>query len=298
MKRILIAGLAAAAVHRWRRHRPESLRGKIVIITGASAGIGRVTAHAFAAEGAHVVLVARRADVLDAVRAELDRYRVPVMTIAADVSRDDDLQRVVETVEGGWGRIDVLINNAGLSLGGPLEAIDPAQIRRLIDLNLYGLVRLTQLALPGMKARRYGRIVNVSSVSGMAVPPGFQVYGATKAAVDAFGQSLRRELIGTGVRVHTIRPSWTPTDMIHELNGDALAAARLILPPLMHMHEAETVARVIVDAVRRNHGEVIMGGPGFFAAGFSTLLAHNVVTAYFRAAGIRRVVNTLRGAGV
>lgn len=261
VKKIVLAVLAGVAYFIWKRGQEvaEPLTGKVVVVTGASAGIGKATARAFAAHGATVVLVARRENLLNDVQESLAQYGVESLVYPADMSKEDDLQALISDVTEKYGHIDVLVNNAGLSIGGHFHQMDAERIRRMIDLNLTGLIRLSQIALPGMLERRSGHIVNVSSVAGVVLSPGQVPYATTKAAVNAFSDSLRRELQDTGVRVSAVLPGWTQTDMIDEMNVD-LAREALLVNPLFPIQQVDYVADQIVDAVRFNRPFVVLGG--------------------------------------
>lgn len=261
MNRKLLAGILAGglAVFVTRRHEAASLNNKVVVITGASAGIGRETARAFAEQGAHVVLVARRAELLAQIQDELAHYDTTALAVPADVTCPDDLHRIVETTLRTFGRIDVLVNNAGLSMGGPLHEQDMAAVRRMIEVNLIGLIHLTQLALPVMLRQRSGHIVNVSSVAGVLLSPGQAAYAATKAAINGFTTALQREVRGTGVHVSVVLPGWIHTAMLDEMDIEEMRAAGMS-GPLMPVDRVESVADAIVDAVRYNRKRVVMGG--------------------------------------
>lgn len=289
MKRSLIyAALTGVGLGVWRRaarSRPTDLRGQVVIVTGASAGIGWATARAFAAQGASVVLVARRAEVLAEVAAELIRdFAAPpaaLLSIPADVSRPDDLSRVIETTLRQFGQIDVLVNNAGLALGGPLESQAEPALRRMIDVNVYGPIRLTQLALPVMLKQRRGHIVNVSSMIGLLEPPGAASYVATRAAIRSFSRALRRELAGTGVHVSTVFPGWTQTALTDKLDRGQLRAANL-LGPLIAIDAPAKPAQAIVEAVRFRRDETLMGGPLIIIGGHLVGLSSRLIDLYYR----------------
>lgn len=260
MKQTLAMLKASIGALTWRRlSRGEySLQGKVVIVTGASSGIGAVLVKALAAEGARVVLVARRESLLQEVASGLKS----ALIIPADISRDEDQVRIVDTVMQQYGRIDVLINNAGVARGGAVTEIEGGDVRRMVDINLYGLIRLTQLVLPGMLQRDSGQIVNISSVAGEVRAPGQSVYAATKAAVNGFGDALRRELVGTGVHVISILPGWVRTPMVADGSEDDLHNARL-LNPFFKMDEPEVVVRKTMNAIKFYKRQVTMGGVGF-----------------------------------
>lgn len=278
---LLVAGMFVWRV--WRRMNPVNLHGKVVVITGASAGIGKATALAFAAEGARVVLVARRADLLEQVKADiLARYPTEVLVYPADLTQEDARVGLVETVERTFGRLDVLVNNAGLSLGGALHENDPEALRRMIDLNLISLIRLTQLVLPGMLSRLDGHIINISSIAGELRAPGMVAYSSTKAAVNGLSDALRRELHGTGVFVTKLMPGWTATDMIGGMNVEAMRRARLIVEPLLSLDTAEKVAQAAVEAARYRKAEVTLGGPGYFWAVNGARVSPDLTDVYYQ----------------
>ncbi len=265
--RILLSAVGGALLlWLWRRRQaPLDLADSVVLITGASSGIGRAAAHAFAAQGARVVLVARREAVLRAVQEELAIYAAPTLVVPADVTRDADLEALVGAVLAAWGRIDVLVNNAGLSYGGPLEEMDPARIRALAGVNLYGPLNLTRLVLPVMLRQGGGHIVNVSSVAGLIGAPGMAAYTATRRGLARFSDALRRETAGTGVHVSTVYPSWTATPILGELDVQQLYDSR-VLNGWDGIDSPDIPAMAIVDAVRSRRRVVILGG-GWMRAG-------------------------------
>jgi short-subunit dehydrogenase len=175
-----------------------------VVVTGALSGIGRATAHAFAGEGASLVLVSRRASVLQEVEDEIGRYHVPSLVAPADLSSDDDLNRVVAQTMRAFNRIDVLVNNAGLGNGGALHEMQAEDLHAILQVNLHGTFRLTQAVLPIMLEQKSGHIVNVSSIAAKLCMPGLSIYSATKSAIVTFSNCLRRELAESGIRVSTL----------------------------------------------------------------------------------------------
>ena len=179
------------------------IRGSRVVVTGASSGIGRHAAAELAAKGAEVLAVARS----EAALKELARTRANIYPFVADLS--DPAQRA-ELVEG-LGPVDVLVNNAGVGWLGLVEAMPYEQVRHLFEVNVLAGIDLTLRILPGMLARRRGRIVNISSASAWAAFPPLSVYASTKSALQGFSQGLRRELAGRGVAVTTINPGPTAT---------------------------------------------------------------------------------------
>lgn len=273
------AGLAIGTA--LRRSSPQSVQGKVVLITGASSGIGRATAHAFAAQGARLALLARRIPALEEVRAELEPYHVPVMLAPADVTSSDQLAAAVDRVVDTFGHIDILINNAGVTLGGSHQDIAEDRLRQLLGVNIYGPLRLTQLVLPGMLRQHSGHIVNVGSMMGLINPPGAAAYAATRAAVRAFSESLRREVRGAGIRVSTVMPGWTKTEMVQHVDWSELRRAGL-LSALATLDEAGVPAQAIVAAVRYNRREVLLGGVQMQAGAINLPLTPYVLDWYFR----------------
>ncbi|WP_313951539.1 SDR family NAD(P)-dependent oxidoreductase [Accumulibacter sp.] len=196
---------------------------KTVLITGASAGIGKSAALAFAAAGWRVVATGRRAERLDALLASLgaDRLHPAVFDVCDEAARDAALAALPE----GFRDIDLLINNAGLALGtSPAQQADLAQWKTMIDTNVTALASLTHKLLPGLISRR-GAIINLSSVAATYPYPGGNVYGGTKAFVEQFSLGLRCDLHGTGVRVTSIEPGMVETEFTLVRTGGSQAAS-------------------------------------------------------------------------
>jgi NADP-dependent 3-hydroxy acid dehydrogenase YdfG len=229
-----------------------SLKGKIVFVTGASAGIGAATALAFAAEGARLLLAARRIERLKAVAAAAaERGAEAIHTIRLDVRDRDAVQQAIEGLPADWQAIDVLVNNAGLSRG--LEKLHEGKIddwEEMIDTNVKGLLYVTRAVVPGMVVRGHGHIVNLGSTAGEMTYPGGAVYCATKAAERAINDGLRQDLLGTPLRVTTVDPGMAETEFsIVRFHGDTGRAADFYkgLQPLT----PEDVADAILWAVSR-----------------------------------------------
>jgi short-subunit dehydrogenase len=238
------------------QHSTLVLNEKVVIITGASSGIGRALAYAFARRAAKVVLVARREDRLDTVRREIEPYSSDVLVIAADLSDDAQLQAVVERTLNTFGRVDILVNNAGTMPTGPLQTQDSADVRRMVDVNLTAAIRLTQLVLPYMLKHQHGYILNIGSGLGRTAMPMFSGYSATKFGLSGFSDALRRELSGTGVHVTLVLPTWTHTDLLTPEQEDIVRRYGY------QVQDADAVAERAVLALVRGEREIILGGPG------------------------------------
>jgi NADP-dependent 3-hydroxy acid dehydrogenase YdfG len=229
-----------------------SLKGKIVFITGASTGIGAATALAFAAEGARLLLAARRAGKLAEVASmALETGAPAVHSIDLDVRDHRAVQRAIDELPEEWAAIDVLVNNAGLSRGldklymGKVEDWD-----EMIDTNVKGLLYVTRAVSPGMVARKRGHVVNMGSTAGELTYPNGAVYCASKAAERAVNDGLRQDLLGTPVRVTSIDPGMVETDFsLVRFRGDAERASKVYkgITPL----RAEDVADAILWAVSR-----------------------------------------------
>ena len=182
------------------------VEGKVVVITGASSGLGEAAARLLADEGATVVLGARREDRIRALVDELTRRGDKALAIPTDVSRRDQVQRLVDGAVESYGRIDVLINNAGLMPLSPLDRLKVDEWDRMIDVNLKGVLYGIAAALPHMQRRKSGHIINVSSVAGHKVRAGGAVYAATKHAVRALSEGLRQEVKPYNIRTTVISP--------------------------------------------------------------------------------------------
>ena len=191
-----------------------NLAGQVVIITGASSGIGEKTARRLVRSGAKVVIAARRSDRLEVLARELDPSGARVLAVAGDVTRDADRRRLVDATLAKFGRIDGLVNNAGYGTRGPVEMVPVDLIRQNFETNVFSLIALTQLVLPPMRERGTGCIVNIGSVAGRIARPMSSVYDSTKHALEAITDGLRGELKPFGVRVTLIRPGFIITEFI------------------------------------------------------------------------------------
>ena len=192
---------------------PE-LAGQIVIVTGASSGIGEETARRLVRGGAKVVIAARRQDRLDALARELDPSGARALAVSGDITSDADRRHLVEATLAKFGRIDGLVNNAGYGTRGPVELVPVDLIRQNFETNLFSLIALTQLVLPGMRERGSGCIVNIGSVAGRIARPMSSIYDSTKHALEAITDGLRGELKPFGVRVTLIRPGFILTEFV------------------------------------------------------------------------------------
>jgi len=196
-----------------------ALSGQVVIVTGASAGIGEATARRLVRAGAKVVIAARRPDRLATLAGELDPTGARVLAVAGDVTSDADRRRLVDETVKKFGRIDALVNNAGYGTRGPVEIVPLDLVRRNYETNIFSLIALTQLVLPAMRERGSGCIVNIGSVAGRIARPLSSIYDSTKHALEALTDGLRGELKPFGVRVTLIRPGFIATEFIEAANA-------------------------------------------------------------------------------
>ncbi len=197
---------------------PRELDGQVVIITGASSGIGAATARMLARAGAHVVLAARRRERLEELKQEIEQTGGHAEVVAADITSAEDRARLVQTALAVNGRIDALVNNAGYGTRGPVELVPVEKIRQNFELNVFALIALTQLVIPGMRRAGRGRIVNVSSVAGRVARPLSSIYDSTKHALEAISDGLRGELAPFGVLVVVIEPGFILTEFVEAAN--------------------------------------------------------------------------------
>lgn len=189
------------------------LVGKVALVTGASSGIGEATAIALALEGASVALVARRADRLEKVFQHISDKSGQAISIVADVADEIQAHDMVQRVHAQWGRIDILVNNAGIMQLGLIDGANTEEWRGMININLLGLMYATRAALPAMKMQSGGHIINISSTAGLEANANTAVYSATKFAVGAFTEALRKENHSHKIRVTLIEPGAVATEL-------------------------------------------------------------------------------------
>ncbi len=191
----------------------NSIAGKVVVITGASSGLGEATAWHLSAQGASVVLGARRVNRIQSLADELVRSGGKALAVATDVTHYDQVKRLVDAAVKTYGRIDVMINNAGLMPHSPLERLKIDDWNRTIDVNIKGVLYGIAAALPYMKQQKAGHIINVSSVAGHKVTPAGAVYAATKHAVRALSEGLRQEVKPYNIRTTVISPGAVASEL-------------------------------------------------------------------------------------
>lgn len=237
-------------MHMSRRRLPGPLADSVVVVTGASAGIGAATARAAASRGAKVVLVARRTEVLGAVAEEIDDS-VPVV---ADVTNGDGIRAMVDAALAVHGRIDALVNNAGQGLHLPLVDVELDDLRAVFELNVVAPLAAMQAVVPTMRAQSGGAIVNVSSGTSRMVLPGTGAYAATKAALNMLSSVARAELAGDGIAVSTVYPSLTATDFHDNLRAGGLARGSAPI----EAHHPDEVAEAICELLESGDAEAVL----------------------------------------
>jgi NADP-dependent 3-hydroxy acid dehydrogenase YdfG len=221
------------------------VNGKIALVTGASSGIGAATARAMVAAGATVVAGARRVDRLKELAANADGEVFPV---ELDVADQQSVREAVATAVGRFGGLDVVVNNAGVMLSGPIAGADTAEWDRMVATNLLGTLYVTHAALPHLLARK-GTVVQISSTSGRVASAMGGVYAATKFGVNAFTESLRQEVTEQGVRVVTIEPGMVDTELADHIGDEAIRDMARKMAGSMRTLGAEDVAAAVLYAV-------------------------------------------------
>ena len=225
------------------------LLDRVAIVTGASSGIGEATAIALSLEGAKVVAVARRSDRLDALAERIRAQGGTLHPMTADVADEAQIREVVTKTQAQFGRIDSLINNAGVMLLGPIDGADTEDWRRMINVNLLGLMYATHAVLPIMKSQQTGHIINVSSVAGRVVSPYGGVYCATKFAVGAFSESLRQQVGKDNIRVTIVEPGIVATELVQHITHAETKNMAENFYGSMKTLESEDIATAIVYAL-------------------------------------------------
>lgn len=229
-----------------------SLKGKIVLITGASSGIGAACAQLFAQAGANLILAARRLERVQGLGTQLEQqYQIQTHVLGLDVCDRQAVDATLSNLPNPWNQIDILVNNAGLSRG--LSKLHEGSIddwEEMLDTNVKGLLYVTRAVVPGMVERQSGHVVNIGSIAGRVAYPGGNVYCASKAAVRAISDGLKQDLIGTPVRVTEIEPGLVETEFsLVRFHGDRDLAEKVYqdLTPLT----GEDIADLVLFSVTR-----------------------------------------------
>lgn len=240
-----------------------SLKSKTVLITGASSGIGKACAYAFAKEGANIIIGARRVERLEKIKNEIeDKYSVKVLAIKLDVTNREEVVTSIAGLNDEWKNIDILINNAGLGRGlNKVVDDNPEGWDEMIDTNIKGLLIVTKEVVKGMIERKDGHVINIGSIAGHQAYPGGSVYCATKYAVRAITESLRMETLEHKIRVSTVDPGMVETEFSDvRFYGDKEKAKNVYkgLEPLTGDDIAETVLFCATRPKHVNINEIIV----------------------------------------
>ncbi|RKH37677.1 SDR family NAD(P)-dependent oxidoreductase [Corallococcus llansteffanensis] len=268
----LAAGMGAAALGVRRMLKPRfSFKDRTVVITGGSRGLGLVMARLLLEEGAQVAICGRDGESLERARVELERGGGEVLALRCDVRDQVQVEAMVSAVHGRWGAVDVLINNAGIIVVGPLESMTLEDFEEAIDVHLWGPLYTTLAVVPEMKRRGAGRIVNISSIGGKVSVPHLVPYSASKFALVGLSDGLRTELAQDGIRVTTACPglmrTGSPRNASFKGNHEKEYAWFHISDSTMGLSmSAERAARKILEACRRGDAEALVGLPSKLAA--------------------------------
>lgn len=236
---------------------PRALAGKLVLVTGASSGIGRASVAAFVGAGSIVLAVARSKDKLEALSAELGGAS-RVVPLACDVADGPAMEALAQRVLEAHGVPDVVVANAGIGSDAPFVETSDAIFREVLEVNVLGVVRTIRPFVPGMVARGSGRILLISSVVGKRGVPNYSAYAASKFALHGLADALRPELYGTGVTVGLVCPSSTAT----EFDANKRRAGRPQAKVRVQHHSPESIARSIVRMARWNRRELVLSPEG------------------------------------
>ncbi len=227
----------------------STIEGKVVVITGASSGLGEATARMLSAKGATVVLGARRTDRLQALVDELKGRGAKALAQQTDVTRHEQVKSLVDAAVETFGRVDVMLNNAGLMPHSPLERLKIEDWDRMVDVNIKGVLYGIAAALPHMREQKSGHIINVSSVAGHKVRAGATVYAATKHAVRALSEGLRLEVKPYNIRTTIISPGAVDTELVDSITEpDVLEGVRKVYEAAI---PADSFARAVVFALEQ-----------------------------------------------
>jgi NADP-dependent 3-hydroxy acid dehydrogenase YdfG len=238
------------------------LDGRVALVTGASSGFGEACALALAAEGAKVAVTARREDRLHALAKRIRDAGGEVQVVAADIAEEGAPQRVVHAAEAKFGRLDILVNNAGVMYLEPIGTADLARWRHMFDLNVMALIAATQAALPSMRKQGEGHIVNIASTAGRIASANGGGYSASKFAVVAFSESLRKEVYKDHIRVSVIEPGVAATELREHIGDAQTKQALNAWADSMRQLQSEDVANAVVYCVTQpphvNINEILM----------------------------------------
>jgi len=227
----------------------KKLAGKVAFVTGASSGIGEATAVALAEEGARVAVLARRSDRLEQIVKRIKDVGGEAVPLVADVTNEAQLRAAIRQAKEVLGRIDIMVNNAGVMLLGNIEGVDTREWRQMLDSNVLAIMLACHEILPIMKAQGGGHIVNISSVAGRQVKAGYSGYNASKWALGAFSESLRQEVTKQHIRVTLIEPGMVATELRQHITNPEVRKAQQEAEQSITPLRGEDIAAAIVFAV-------------------------------------------------
>jgi short-subunit dehydrogenase len=235
----------------------KELKGKVVLITGASSGFGMDAARLFAREGCSVILAARRIDRLQELAAAIQKEGGEAFAVPVDVAEREEIEIMIQTVLDLYGHVDILFNNAGFGRLAWHENMSPERdIETQIDVNLLGVIQVTRAILPYMLERRSGHIINMSSVAGWIAPPTYTVYSASKYGVRGFTDALRREVVPFGIHVSGIYPGPAKTEFGQHSGSHPMKTSAL--RRYFRSMSSEEVAARVVELAKHPRRAVIM----------------------------------------
>ncbi len=242
----------------------KSLQGKVILITGASSGIGEALARECARYGASVVLAARRKQRLDKLAEDINKFGGEALAVKTDISKEEDVRRMVTVTMKRFKHIDVLVNNAAYGVFGPVDEIPPKEMRRIFNVNFFGMFYCCRETIPVMKKQGKGHIINISSIAGIIALPMTSAYNATKFAMNGFSDAMRRELSPSKIDVSVIYPGSVETEFyenwVNVYDQPVRKQSRLLY------QSVEAVARAIVRCIRSPRAHVFPALPIRFAA--------------------------------
>jgi short-subunit dehydrogenase len=272
------------ALKRFSNNFQTIMQGKVAIITGSSAGIGKALAIALGERGAGIVLNGRNEQKLESTRGALAEQGLRVVAVPGDVSNYEDCRRLVRRAVDHFGKIDILINNAGLAMEGEVEHLHPDTLKKIVEVNFLGAAYITQLAIPHIRATQ-GNILFISSLAGIHGLPGFSAYSASKMALSALAESLKIELNGTGVHVGVAYVGFTendPNKTIYRADGQLETLPRR---QNVKVTPVEKVARRLIRKLERRRHKSIFSSLGkilFFTKRLSPALVERILTNSYR----------------
>jgi NADP-dependent 3-hydroxy acid dehydrogenase YdfG len=235
---------------------------RIALVTGASSGIGEATALALVKDGLAVAIAARRRARLDELKGRIEKLGGTAFVLEADLADENEAQRIVHETEAHFGRLDVLVNNAGVMYLEPVDTADLKRWRHMLELNVLGLIASSQAALKGMRARRDGHIINVSSTAGRTAHPNAGGYSASKFGVVAFSESLRKEVYKDNIRVTVVEPGLVATELRDHIADEGTKTAINTWAESLRQLQSDDIARIIAFCVaqpdRVNINEILV----------------------------------------